>query len=544
MGQRTTISAWTAVALLGLASEAFGQNSPPLFSDPAFTRQPSIGAQIDWSGNMDIFRFASNEKPVVMGVPTPAPASPPFAGPAAAPFSGQLNAVTGPFARPNLPPSPTPPPQPSGANQGQGNLSVPTPTPRPDTKSLASRNGGSDIVIDEPLPKDFAHHQHGDAGSELLNQSATGNNRLFLQLDLLTWSVSAPNVVTIGDTASEGVVNVGGNSYFRSNSLNTGFINSDWSLGGRLDFGRIEDRRGWMGSVLFHRHDDELAATGVWFVPSDPDGLMLGYQDSDNDGIDDDVNNNQIHGRSGQDLGTPDATTPGTFIAPFDGTPDQGAPIDSGDLVNWLITFSTFTATNSTDLTGFELMDVFRPNGAGVHTVDWFYGLRYLEFRERFGVVASGGTLDTSSWNVDSDNDILGPQIGVRWAANREWFRFTAEGRFLAGYNFQSDRLNGGIAMNASAGGSNGPVALEASSFNSLQHNSEFSPMGEWRMEASYYASSWLAFRIGYTGMAIGGVSRASPKVSYALPNFGLTGAGSDETLLVNGLNIGLEINR
>jgi hypothetical protein len=373
---------------------------------------------------------------------------------------------------------------------------------------------------------------------------ATGNDRMFVQLDLLTWATSAPDVSTIGDPASEGIVNVGGNTYYRANSLNTGFVTSNWSTGGRIDFGRIEQTRGWSASVLFYRHEDTVNANGVWFVPNDPDGLMAGFQDANNDGFDDDMNNNNIFGRNGQDLGTPDTNNPGTFIAPFDGTPDQTAATDPGDLVNFLITFSTLTASNRVSVNGFELMDVYRPGGSDARTWDLFYGLRYLEFRERFDVLASGGSLDSSSWNVDSDNDMIGPQVGLRFAANREWFRFTAEGRFLAGINFQSDRLIGAIATAAAPQGINGPIALEPNSFNAMQNNSDFSPVGEWRMEASYYAASWLAFRVGYTGMAIGGVSRASQKLSYSLPSLGLTDNGSNETVLINGLNVGIEINR
>jgi hypothetical protein len=371
-----------------------------------------------------------------------------------------------------------------------------------------------------------------------------GNNRLFVQLDMLFWAVSRPTPTTIGDPASEGIVNVGGNPYFRSNSLDTGFITSDWSLGGRIDIGRMEDDRGWSASVLFYQHSDTLTANGAWFVPADPDGLLAGYQDANNDGIDDDVNGNRIHGRSGEDFGTPDNNNPGTFIAPFDGTPDQGAPIDPGDLVNWLVTFDTFETTNTVDLTGFELMDVHRSANFFPSSLDWFWGVRFLEFRDRFGADGTGTTLGRCVWNVDSDNDILGPQLGLRWAANREWFRFTAEGRFLAGINFQKDRLNGSLGMNTTFGGFNEPVAMEATSFNTLQTNTEFSPVGEWRLEASYYANSWLAFRLGYTGMVIGGVSRSSQKVAYSLPSFALTDAGSTETIFTNGLNIGFEINR
>lgn len=384
----------------------------------------------------------------------------------------------------------------------------------------------------------------GSASADWCQGGVAGPQAMFFQLDMLIWSVSAPDVTTIGDAASEGMVTVGGNTYYRTNSLDTSFISGTWTLGGRAEFGRICDTRGWAASVLYYRHRDQLDANGVWFVPADPDMILAGYQDSNADNIDDDINLNQVHGRSGRDLGTPDAANPGSFIAPFDGTPDQGAATDTGDLVNWLVTFSRLTATNTVQMTGFELSDVYRPNGYGPTTMDWFWGVRYLEFREQFGVTASGGFLDASSWRVNSDNDLIGPQIGARWASNRQWFRFTAEGRFLAALNFQNNSLNGNLASNAMPGGVNAPVALEPLSFNARSTNLEFAPAGEWRLEASYYANDWLAFRLGYTGMVIGGISRASQKVSYTLPNFALSDAGSLETVLVNGLNVGFEINR
>ena len=53
-----------------------------------------------------------------------------------------------------------------------------------------------------------------------------------------------------------------------------------------------------------------------------------------------------------------------------------------------------------------------------------------------------------------------------------------------------------------------------------------------------------LLFVIGYSGLVVGGISRASEKVSYALPSFQLSSSASDEVIYAGGFTCGFELNR
>lgn len=380
-----------------------------------------------------------------------------------------------------------------------------------------------------------------DCGTSFCMPKRTG---AFIQYDHLLWGVNAPDVQVIGDVAMEGNVTVGGNTYYRTNSMDTSFIDFTLSSGNRLDFGNIKGCRGWQMSVLHHSQAATTTQSGVNFLPMDPDGLMLGFEDGNGDDIDDDIDGDNIYGRNGQDLGTFDSTT-SAFILPFDGDPDVGAPIDTGDMVNFLITFNSLRVVNQTRMNGLEFSDVHRLKQIGDKGhFDLFWGVRYLEFGDRFSGFGSGGFLDGTNWAADSDNDIVGPQIGARWALQKRFMRFSFEGRFLGGFNFQDNDFSGVVAPNANPGGRNAPVALEPTSFNYSYTNEEFSPTGEWRVESAFFINRYAAFRIGYNGMLIGGVSRAAPKVGYSLPAFEFNNTANSETVLVNGINIGFEINR
>jgi len=64
------------------------------------------------------------------------------------------------------------------------------------------------------------------------------------------------------------------------------------------------------------------------------------------------------------------------------------------------------------------------------------------------------------------------------------------------------------------------------------------------RLQAILPINDWAAFRLGYTGFVVGGISRASQKVDYVLPRFGLNRSASNETVVFNSFNLGFEINR
>lgn len=370
------------------------------------------------------------------------------------------------------------------------------------------------------------------------------NNGIYFQYDRVYWSMSAPRTTDIGHAPSERIVTTpAGITLFYQNDLDTSFLDQDFSTGDRFDFGYLNGNWGWAASILYVRQRQSVNATGVSYVPFDPDGLMSGYQDSNGDTFDDDLDFDNLFGRHGEDLGTPDGA--GGFLAPFDGIPDTPAPADTGDLVTYLVTFGSMSAHNNTEMTGAELMNIYRTAGSnGDHTLDWYYGMRFLKIRDRFMISGSGGFLDAMTLDTDVVNDIVGPQIGGRWSHRTGSLVLSVEGRFLLGYNFQRSEQSGHVATNASPGGQNAPVSLTAHTANHALTDEQFAPLGELRFDMAYKINRTAAFRFGYTALVTTGIGRASEQVVYGLPTFGLNAGDNDQTLFSNALTFGLELNR
>jgi len=252
-----------------------------------------------------------------------------------------------------------------------------------------------------------------------------------------------------------------------------------------------------------------------------------------------------VYGRYGEDLGTSDGATPPSYSVPYDGVIDSTAQPDTGDLIDWLVTFDSMQVTHTSEITGFEMMQLRRlPRSTSDRLLEWTYGIRYLQIKESLGMSGTGGFLGSTVVNTRADNDIIGPQIGVRWRRQAGFTTLAAEGRFLAAINIQRADQVGQVATLAEPGGQNQPVSLNALSFNSRVTNHAFTPLGEFRFETICHVNPWVGLRFGYTGMVAGGISRASEKVVYALPRFQLTDSASHEVILSSALTFGVEINR
>ena len=74
------------------------------------------------------------------------------------------------------------------------------------------------------------------------------NEGYFFQFDGLYWSISAPEVRTVGFPGTR-VVNYGRDDSrdvrIETNTLDTSQFDSKFSVGNRIEFGRIENRNGW-----------------------------------------------------------------------------------------------------------------------------------------------------------------------------------------------------------------------------------------------------------------------------------------------------------
>ncbi|HUY32260.1 MAG TPA: BBP7 family outer membrane beta-barrel protein [Pirellulales bacterium] len=396
------------------------------------------------------------------------------------------------------------------------------------------------------------------------------------------------------------------NFFNQANTLDTGFIQPRLGPGQRYQIGYInEDGEGWMVGtiVLQSQTSQQVVGTGQMavFAPF-TNGInpLEGFIPGPN-GVAFDVNGNHIFGPNGQDPGTLNPNPPPTFIPPFTGIPKISAPTDFGDLVQFPVIFHSLTAQQSSRLWGIEVMHLWqlplrRNNNRRLGTWEALAGVRYLRFRDSFLVEGfpdisqqansgagggggggattntqiSNGVLGTTQIYQSADNNLIGPQLGLRWAAGKGRLSFQTEARVMGAANFQALRQTGfygkqpGFAQQAtlgqsptSTGGGGGatgsqtptlqpgyPIGLVPQSFSHTHFATQFAPVGEMRLNLNYQVYRSVAVQFGWTGLFMGGMARSANAIDYTLPQFGIMNAQTRQFVLVQGINVGVVINR
>jgi hypothetical protein len=151
---------------------------------------------------------------------------------------------------------------------------------------------------------------------------------------------------------------------------------------------------------------------------------------------------------------------------------------------------------------------------------------------------AVGTPLQNGGWDTSTYNNIVGPEIGFNYQIERGRWTFETDLRFVAGMNFQNTLYRGSnfpAALGAdyfrstytfantlsqttnSAGTVSAPPLFvqiygigQTNATNTAEHNFVFAPLGEWRLRSRYKVSKALSLNLGYTGMWLGGITRAS----------------------------------
>jgi len=340
------------------------------------------------------------------------------------------------------------------------------------------------------------------------------NEGYFFCFDGLMWSISKPETAPIGRRNDTGrVVWYSDDSSETStvyNTHNNSFIRSAINGGERWDIGRICNRRGWLFSA--YRANTQTQRHTVT-------QMNINW-------------NETAWGDQGNHL------------------PLQGY-VDSGEtqIENVPADFETTFMKNRVNTWGVELNYVYRFRRChhGGNT-ELFLGARYVEFNERFIVEALGGNLADTIWRTSTDNHIVGPQIGGRWFKNHKRWVIGVEGRFLAGFNNQSLKQIGRVGSEMSPpGGVGEPLSLGPTDFNNIAYEEEFSPTGELRIHFAWRWTNNVAFRVGWSGLVIGNIARASCVNDYDLgpsSTMGLAANRNKQIVFLNGLIFGFEINR
>jgi hypothetical protein len=371
-------------------------------------------------------------------------------------------------------------------------------------------------------------------------------------------------------------------------SIQDGVPNAPMALGDRYEFGYANGDTGWEISVLDGPQQRQAQTFGLnggiqtnafqnglrtqlgdVYIPFDYEpGLMHGFQDMwigeigtgrvlpadlngdgvlDGDGIADDIDGDSQFGPDGYNVDNESAQIPSEWPLGPNGTINPTTP-DYGDLVELPTAWELVTVRNVAQTTGVEFMAMHRFNTRNWmakhanNVVELRYGARFLRFEDNFVVNASGGVLGESAWNTQIDNNIVGPQVELRWYNQRGRWSAMVDSKFMFGYNTQNWDQVGFLGSDLTPGRHNHPLYLWMHSFQYGQTTDNFSPVAELRIQTSYQLARAVALKAGWTGTYVGSVRRASTVVKYRLPDMGFQDRGQQD-MIANGLNLGVEFN-
>lgn len=350
------------------------------------------------------------------------------------------------------------------------------------------------------------------------------NEGFFFTYDALYWTISPPERSTVGIN-TEGLdvqrnvwwTNDPNQTMTQGSTLDTSAFQTLFTPGQRIELGHINGHVGWLFSYM-RLHELSQGQT----FPS----VQMYFNDQEWG-----VNN----------------------------LPHLVHDVGGGNIVALPVWFDAVTMDLSTKMWGTEFNLLLRTHpGQRGGMFEWFLGARYLEFEERFGINANGtppvsALADTVFTNL-ANNNIFGPQLGLRWFTTNDRWQFSAEGKFLAGWNSQNVRLHGFVGSDLTptnfprtAGSPGFPLAMPPTNADYISYMSVFSPVVELRIEGKYQLTRNVGFRAGWNGMYLGEIARPSRMVNYELGQTSVLGIlryMNRDLAFLQGLGIGIEINR
>lgn len=163
-----------------------------------------------------------------------------------------------------------------------------------------------------------------------------------------------------------------------------------------------------------------------------------------------------------------------------------------------------------------------------------------------------GADLGYSDWNFQADNHIIGPQVGARYVITDNRWRFTAEGKYFAGFNRQNIYGHGTLGLkamsdsastgdgnnNQNQGGQNQnqnqtgagsntsetggiqtytPIGTVANAFNYSRHYDQYTNGVEGKLEATWNWTEAIGFKVGYQMLYMDSIARATAVNDYRI---------------------------
>ncbi|HEY1600048.1 MAG TPA: BBP7 family outer membrane beta-barrel protein [Pirellulales bacterium] len=347
-------------------------------------------------------------------------------------------------------------------------------------------------------------------------------------------------------TPPTGTTTLGGsNAGVQLGPMDTGFIGDGPSNGYRWEGGWMDKSHGFLLSA-FRLYDNDQQAVGqnvgvpFYAPPQGPYGISLlqGFVDPSGLGHDADLNGNGIFGRYGAN------PTSGQVPA------NPGTAPDFGDLATLPTNFTRILVQDHRATWGAEADYVWRLRER-YHPTTWeiLGGVRYFRWDESFYVLGQGGVLDYSYWNTRAINNLVGPNIGLRFAHRRNRLNLTSEVRYSPMANIQNNQQQGLIAgltvPGAPATITGNSLNLQPTGWNTAIGKTEFSNLAELRLNLQYQIFNKASVNVGWTGLIVDGIARPSDMINYTLPNMGLLVHGNNrQTVFMQGFTLGFIFNR
>lgn len=333
------------------------------------------------------------------------------------------------------------------------------------------------------------------------------NEGFFGSYEYLYYSMSAPDDVRIGQTA--GTV---GDFIFFDSEFSTGPMETLFRDGSRAELGWMRKNRGWLfGGAAYGAYNQEVFGAGTNFHPP-------------------------------------------PFVAVFDLSAAQ-TPIPIYDLVGY----------NETETYSAEAMRIWRlrrprPQLAWDPTIEVMAGVRYMRMRDDFflraevhtGVVNTQFTdepfdpnelfREQQTYSIESENNLVGPQIGFRYEQERGPLSYDLSGRAMAAFNFRTFSTDSNFKGQYSDTNPP-PLPPFIGRIQDEDHDVEFLPVVEFRVNAKYQVTRLIKLGAGWSMVYLGdGIGRSTDAIDWnTLELFNNVGT---QDVFFHGFNLMVEVNR
>ena len=333
----------------------------------------------------------------------------------------------------------------------------------------------------------------------------------YFDFDGLWWTISAPKKTLVGQPGTVFVFTgpTQDDQYPETSNLDTGLFRAKQTGGDRIEFGYTDEHHGFLFSAYeLNCQTQVIDEENVNMVFADP-----GF-------------GNNLH-----------------FL---DGIVGQVGGVNVIERVP--VNFSEVTLVNHTYTNGVELLYTYRQhlthNGG---QIQWMMGARYVRFDDEFLVDANGGNLANSEWDTSVKNRIYGPEVGVRWSREFGRFALSSEGRFMAGINDQTIQQYGTYRQFADWHDGQSRAAAAAAACDgvgSIRPRNGVHPVGRVAVRGARGIDQADLVQGRLDGMFMDNIGRASDMVDYTMPALGILTANNKQMVFMQGINVGIELNR